>query len=158
MLCRLTSEKGDIGFAARIADGFDDCCDRIDIKFADGDIVGESDGGCAGSGEIVGDHGNDVIPEGVYQSCLPCELGLGTDTVGRHHQDGCDETGRDLESCGETPEIAHDILGPGGGDPPTDPLDEFLCGIQVHTGLPVAAGHDIFSSRNLLSASGTSVG
>ena len=157
MLCGLPSQQRHVGVIARIGDRLDDGLHPVEIEEADGDVILKRNRGGPGCGQVVADHGEQVVTEALDQAGDACQLGLGADAVGRHHQHRLLVAGWDADSRGEPTETTDNVVGPRCRNPPADAFDQLLCFVEIHAGVTIRR-HQARSSTNLASASGTSVG
>ena len=153
----LPSEQRHVGVIASIGDRLDDGLHPVEIEEADGDVILKRNRGGPGCGKVVADHGEQVVAEALDQAGDACQLSLGADAVGRHHQHWLFIPGWDPDSGGEAAETADNVVGPRCRNPPADPFDQLLCFVEIHAGVTIRR-HQARSSTNLTSAGGTSVG
>ena len=139
----LAADEGGAGGGASVGDAAHDVGDPVGNDAAARDVVGHEDRLGADHDDVVDDHADEILADGVVLVEGLRDRDLGADAVGRGGEEGALEVleDRDVEEAGEAPEAPDDAGSVGGRDCRLHQLDGEVASSSVNASLGVLVGH-----------------
>ena len=139
VLCGLAADQCDTGELAPLRDATDDGRDALGDHLARGDVVRHEERLGAADDDVVDDHADEVLADGVVAVHGLGDGDLGADAVGGSREDRAAHAleGGGVEHAGEAAQAAEDLGAGGAADRLLHEVDGLVAGLDVDPGVGI---------------------